>query len=199
MKKDINKNLLLIILIVGIVTMTIAYAVLSQQLDIKSSAVVQNKATSWDVHFKNVSCTASNYAEVTHPLEPASANTTLLSGLVATFKAPGDSVTCTFYVENSGEINAAITEYQKQDPTKTITYTGSGDNKTADEQLVTNKILYSLVYATDNSELQVGDQLNASQSKQLKLTLTLDSNLTSLPTNDVTISNFSTYIIYGQR
>jgi hypothetical protein len=199
MNNERQKNLILIILLIGVITMTVAYANLSQRLNIKSSAKVQSKSTSWDVHFKNVSCTGTGYAVVTSPLAPTTGNTTELSGLVATFRAPGDSVSCTFYVENSGEIDAAITSFAKQDSTKTITYTGSGSTKAADEALINGKITYSLVYVDNNKEPAIGDVLASSATRQLKLTLSLPSTMTSLPTNDVTITNFASYIIYGQH
>ena len=201
MKNDKQKNILLIVLLVGIVSMTIAYATLSQRLDIKSSAVVQSKSSSWDVHFRTVSCTATGDAEVTTPLSPTASNTTELSGLVATFKAPGDTVTCTFYVENSGEIDAEITAVQQQDATKTITYESAATDaskKAADEALVNGKINYSMSYV-EGSGPAVGDILASGASKQLKITLTFDSNVTELPSADVTITNFASYIIYGQH
>ena len=201
MKTEKGKNILLIVLIIGIVSLTIAYSALVQRLDITSTAVVQKKETGWDVHFRTVTCTASGTANVNSTLQPTASNTTKLSGLVAAFRAPGDSVTCTFYAENSGAIDAKIMDYARQDAEKTITYAGTGETAAADVALVTGKINYSLTYdeTGNTNEPAVNDVLNHGDSVKMKLTLSLSNTLQTMPTNNVTISNFSTYIIYGQK
>ena len=199
MRTEKGKNILLIVLMTGLIFLTIAYASLVQRLDIKSSAVIKNKDTSWDVHFRTVECTPTGTAEVTSPLSPSASNTTELSGLVATFKSPGDSVVCTFYVENSGDIDAKVTAFNIQDSNYTITYTGSGDNKTADEALVNGMINYSLVYDDNNAVPAVDDQLNSKATRKLRLTLSLSDSLNELPEKSVEITNFNSYIIYGQN
>lgn len=196
MNKDHNKGLLLAVLIIGIVTMTVAFATLSQRLDITSTAVVKNKAQNWNVQFTSASCSSTNgYSTVT--TQPTVASTTI-SGLVGSFKAPGDEITCTIQVSNSGTIDAEVTGFATQDATQSITYTGSGTSKTQDETLVNGKIIYTLKY-NDNTSVTVGDDLNHSNNATLKLVLRLDDTLTDLPVNAVTISNFKSYIIYGQK
>ena len=108
MKNEKSKNILLAVLLVAIVTLTIAYAALSATLTINATAVVKGNANNWKVEFVKTpatTCVASNYASVeTQPTISATAFT----GLVAHFKAPGDKVTCTWNVENNGQIDAYL-------------------------------------------------------------------------------------------
>ena len=53
-----SKNILLGVLIVGLVSMTVAYAALSTSLTINGQATVE--ATKWDIHFANVDVDETN-------------------------------------------------------------------------------------------------------------------------------------------
>lgn len=211
MKDEKTKNILLLVLAIGLVSMTIAYALLSQRLTVTSSAKVLK--SNWDVHFKDVTCSApaaaantpENNADVTTPLALKSGDATILEGLVASFKSPGDKVVCTFYAENGGTIDAKVSAFTEQ--AGTLTYTGKASDaskKTADETLVNGKINYKLEYASAKSggsstAIETGDVLAAGNSVQMKLTIDLDNSLTSLPSDDVTVSGFTTYIDYAQN
>ena len=50
--KERTKNILIAVLIVGLVSMTVAYAALTQVLNINASAKVLSKSTTWNVRFK---------------------------------------------------------------------------------------------------------------------------------------------------
>ena len=51
---DKTRNLLIGLLTVGIIAMTVAYAALSQTLNISGSAQVQGKSDSWNIHFAHI-------------------------------------------------------------------------------------------------------------------------------------------------
>lgn len=197
MKNEKTKNILLGVLLVAVLTLTVAYASLSANLYVRSTGKVEGASTNWKVEFTEVSCTASGYAAVTHTLD---LNATELSGLIATFKAPGDSVECTFNVENKGQIAAKLQAFTAQGGT--LTYTGTGTTKTADEQLVNGKIVYSLVYGSTDAKAgqapAANDALAVGQSRPLKLTMTYPSTETSMPQNDVTVSGFESTFLYVQ-
>ena len=53
-----TKNILIGVLLVGIISMTIVYAALSQQLNISGSAKVQSKSESWNIHFQHITTSA---------------------------------------------------------------------------------------------------------------------------------------------
>jgi len=59
-----KKNILLAVLVVGIISMTVAYAALSTTLNINGSASVQNIDQSWNIHFAHI--TNTNNEVVTH-------------------------------------------------------------------------------------------------------------------------------------
>ena len=63
-----SKNILLGVLVVGLVSMTVAYAALTQTLNINGSAKVQNVNSSWRVRFKALTSgdpiTTTQYATV---------------------------------------------------------------------------------------------------------------------------------------
>ena len=98
------KNIILAVLVIGLVGMTIAYAGLTQQLNI-----TDNKAdvkTTWKVLF-NSTVTATPTGTATVDTQPTvNGARTQISGLRATFKKPGDKVVMTFKIQNEGNIAA---------------------------------------------------------------------------------------------
>lgn len=115
---DKSKNILLGVLIVGLVSMTVAYAALSTSLTIGGTATVAN--AKWDIHFASVAVDTSASA-TTIPSTDYSLGTldtaldqentpatigTALSGLSATLKKPGDKLTVNFNIVNAGTIDA---------------------------------------------------------------------------------------------
>ena len=200
MKNERTKNILLVALLVAVVTLTIAYAALSATLTVNGTAVVKGGASNWKVEFVKkpaTTCVASNYATVT--TQPT-INSTSFSGLVATFKSPGDKVTCTWNVENNGTIDAYLKTFTKP---SSYEYAGTGTTKTADENIVKNHITYTLNYSGGGTitggTSTTGDPLNASQDRTLVLVLEFDPNVTALPTADVTVTGFNTSFLYEQK
>lgn len=105
-----TKNILIAILIVGLVSMTVAYAALSQNLTISSSAKVA--ASKWDIRFANwTQVTVSNLnggtSDATVKASP-SVTTTAITGIEVTFNKPGDAVRFTFDIQNQGDIAAKL-------------------------------------------------------------------------------------------
>ena len=115
---DKSKNILLGVLIVGLVSMTVAYAALSTSLTINGTANVS--ATTWDIHFANVAVdngsgktNISNYSLGT--LDGATTNTTgtAIAGLTATLNKPGDKLVVNFDIVNAGTIDAKVSSFAK--------------------------------------------------------------------------------------
>jgi len=206
MKNERTKNILLAVLLVAVVTLTIAYAVLSATLTINTTAIVQGGSNNWKVEFvktateadaAHMTCVASGNAEVT--TQPT-INSTSFTGLVATFKAPGDSVVCKWNVENNGSIDAYLKTFTAPG---TLSYEGTGTSKTSDEAAVNGKIQYSLTYdpsgVITGETSSTGDALNHSQDRGLILTITYDANATTLPVNDVTVTGINYTFLYEQK
>lgn len=127
-----TKNVLLAVLIVGLVSMTVAYAALSTTLTISSSAKVA--ASKWDIQitgWKQVTVPNLNggTSEATVKASP-SVTATAVTGIEVTFNKPGDAVQFTFNIENKGDIDATLNSATgmtetKDGVTKTVTCEGA--------------------------------------------------------------------------
>lgn len=186
------KVLAIVALCVAVAGLSVAYAALSETLNITGTAKVGSVASNWNVHFNDGTCTKTGGATA----GTLTANGTQATLSQSTFTAPGDSVTCTFDVQNSGTINAKVSSVTIP-LASSFTYTGSGDSKTADEALVKENMEYTLTY-DDGSAIAENDALNAGDSKTLKLTLTYKSGATSLPVADVDITDITSTLVYAQ-
>lgn len=172
---------------------TIVFAGFTKQLDIQGKATV--KKSSWSIKFTNLQSVVKtgSAAEVTAPT--INTNDTKISEYDVTLTTPGDSITYNFDVINEGTFDAKISSITIPTPT----CTGTGTNAINDATNVCNNITYTLTYA-DGNAIGVNDTLNASETKNLKLTLTYSSGVTAelLPSDDVAISNLAIAIIYAQ-
>lgn len=105
-----TKNVLLAVLIVGLVSMTVAYAALSTTLTIKSSATIAK--TNWSIKIKNweqaPALTNPNGGNSEATVKAPTITDTDISGLEITFKKPGDAVKFTFDLVNEGDIDAQL-------------------------------------------------------------------------------------------
>ena len=191
---------LIAILIISIVTLTVAYAALSETLSIQGSAKVN--ASNWDIKISN-STTYTNQKTGT-----ATYTTPVVNGTTISYSAgltkPSDSVTLYFDVLNNGDVTGEITSIISSTPTCT-----SATGNTADADLVCNNLEISLVYS-DGASVQVGDVINtegyrclngitsSSTKAVIKLFVKLKDSMTSVPTSEVNITNLKHDIIYSQ-
>ena len=105
MKNEGTKNIILGVLIVGLVSMTVAFAALSTNLSINNTAEVA--AQSWDVELANWAKDNSTGTGV--DVTTGSIGTTSITGFKFGFSAPGQSITYNFNIVNKGTINAKNT------------------------------------------------------------------------------------------
>lgn len=193
MKKSMTKRrsiniLVLGALVLGAVAITVAFAAIQTTLQIQGTATM-NTAT-WDVKFQNLSApTLTGAASVgTAP--------TLASTLIGTYAVvvtkPGDSITYTFDVTNTGSLDAIIGTYTKA---ATPTCTGvSATEAAADAALVCAGLTYTLKYTSGGANVALNDTLAAGQTKNLTLKLSYDG--ASLPTDDVNITGLDISMVY---
>ena len=120
-----QKNILLGVLIVGIISMTVAFATLSVRLNIGGTAEVA--AQNWKIviddwtrvnNHPSLVSGQTNTAEEVAPGVPAN-NTVSVSGLKVRFKQPGDTIKYTFNIENQGTIDAELQSWSLTTPTCT--------------------------------------------------------------------------------
>lgn len=217
-KNTRTKNILLVVLLVAVLTLSISYALLTQQLTITSQAVVGGQS-GWNVKFTAANCTAGGYtSNITQfnsgnvsALNPVAS----LTGLTGTFHAPGDAIICNITVSNLGSIDATIDTFTLGD--QNLTVRGSAQDaaaKAADEALISNKLVYTLKYATgDQYAGQVPGNTNetntdidpdliphgsTNNTRNFILTITYPASETQLPSDDVTVSGFNTIMVYKQ-
>lgn len=187
------KIAMITLLIVSSVAITIGYASFSQILSIDGDATVEK--ASWKINFDNLSnaILTGTAEEVSHP--SVSSDGTLIGSYNVNFTTPGDSVTYTFDVINSGTFNATLSSIVIPTPV----CTGSGDNAANDAANVCNHLIYSLTYS-DDSAIYENDTLNKDTSRSLKLKLIYKDDITAseLPNNDVSISNLGISMYYSQ-
>ncbi len=196
-KNEKSKNMLLIVLFISLITLSIAYATLTQYLYINSEVTIAGQGSGgWDIRFTAVTCHANGNASITHDFSMSATN---LSGLEYRLVAPGDSVVCNISVTNNGSIDAKLSSFAIQDGS--LTYTGTGSSRLSDELLVSGKVQHSIVYATGDSQEglvpAINDYLPSGVTRNLVLTIQYPSNA-NLPENDVTVSGLKTTFLYVQ-
>ena len=196
MQRGKNKDwklAMIALLIVSSVAITIGYASFSQILTINGEATVEK--STWKIGFENLSSAilVGTAEEVTHPF--ISSGGTDIGSYNVNFTTPGDSVSYTFDVVNSGTFDAKLSSITIPVPV----CTGSGDNAAADAANVCNHLVYTLTYS-DGTVINENDTLNKQTSRSLKLTLIYKDDITAseLPNNDVSISNLSISMYYSQ-
>ena len=145
-----KKTVLLGVLVVGVISITIAFAALTSRLNITGTANVA--ATKWNIHFDNWTNVTqdtvdghSNTAEyndnlITQVLQP---NVTKISNLNVTLKQPGDYIRYTFKIKNDGTIDGKLNSFTKTiAPTNdVIGYTISCTDENQQDALEVNYVL----------------------------------------------------------
>ena len=183
-----TKNLLIAVLIVGLVSMTVAYAAFSTQLTISSSAKVA--ASKWDVRFANwTQVTVSNLnggtSEATVKASP-SVTTTAVTGIEVTFNKPGDAVRFTFDIQNQGDIDAKLNTATGMSETKSgVTKTVKCENATPTAGTATLK----LAKKTGSTPGSISCVMDISYNK----------DATTMPGTATTVSLTDVIFVYGQK
>ncbi|MBO5138353.1 MAG: hypothetical protein J6B89_01795 [Bacilli bacterium] len=194
--KDKNIRVIMMVAVVALICiMGIGFAALSTTLSINGAGTV--KASSWNVEFDNLSAVSKTGTAVEVTAPTISDNNTHIGDYDVTFTTPGDSISYSFDVKNTGTFNAEISSIVVSTPS----CTGSGDTATVDATNVCNNLTYKLTYTDSGALVSQGDTLDSNSTKNMTLSLSYNSAATAnlLPTNDVAISNLEVTIIYSQR
>ena len=185
-----TKNVLLAVLIVGLVSMTVAYAALSTTLTISSSAKVA--ATKWDIKITDFAQAATQANLVSGTSEvtvtgPTSTSGVTISGLVVTFKKPGDVAKFTFNLKNEGDINAKLTSFTLGNP--------AADTK------VTKEVVCGSGTKVEPVALDSGMNLaktNGTIPCEMTLTFAADGTIPTEAQGERTVTIPDTVFVYGQ-
>ena len=185
------RNVVLGVLAVSLIGLTVAYAQLTQRLNINGTA--KSKSNTWDIHFENLKSTVTGNAVLSqdNPLTIVS-NSTTISGSVGNLSLPGDSIVYTFDIANKGTISAQLSA----DPIISTPECSSNDATGA--TVVCENVIYTLTYA-DGSKIKTGDILEKGEKKAAKLTLSLKNSMSAVPSAEVDITNIDAVLNYNQK
>lgn len=185
------RNVVLGVLAVSLIGLTVAYAQLTQRLNINGTA--KSKSNTWDIHFENLKSTVTGNAVLSqdNPLTIVS-NSTTISGSVGNLSLPGDSIVYTFDIANKGTISAQLSA----DPI--ISTPECSSNDTTGATVVCENVIYTLTYA-DGSKIKTGDILEKGEKKAAKLTISLKNSMSAVPSAEVDITNIAAVLNYNQK
>jgi len=185
------RNVVLGVLAVSLIGLTVAYAQLTQRLNINGTA--KSKSNTWDIHFENLKSTVTGNAVLSqdNPLTIVS-NSTTISGSVGNLSLPGDSIVYTFDIANKGTISAQLSA----DPIISTPECSSNDATGA--TVVCENVIYTLTYA-DGSKIKTGDILEKGEKKAAKLTISLKNSMSAVPSAEVDITNIAAVLNYNQK
>lgn len=163
MKNKGKKYLSIVILLLLLVGITVGYATLSSNLNISGTSTIG--VSDWDVHFENLATTSGSVTPTTAP--QISANQLSITYAVP-LSVPGDFYEFTVDVRNAGTIPAKLSALP----------TVSGVSAAQDVY-----VNYTFTH-TDGTAIVAGEKLAAGASKNFKVRVEFDRNITSdqLPT-----------------
>lgn len=166
-----KKNVMIIALLIAVVFMSVGYALLSAQLDIKGTSTIVDPV--WDVKIVSISSTETEgYGESIS----ATVENKFSAKFNAEFTMPGDKVTYVINVKNEGTIDAKL---------NSITITP--------EDYADGFIIYSI------DGLEAGDELPAGESKMFTLTSSYNSELDATPTTEDLSKEITLILDYVQK
>ena len=188
MKVKNLENIILSVLSICLIGITIAYATLSQNLDIRGVATV--KKGEWNIHFTKL-LTPKSEGDATAGKAVLNGDSTVITISNGILSAPGDKITYEFDVINEGDIDAEV------ELTSTQMENCRAENGT-DVTSFCNKIEFELFYKDTKTPVAKGDKLLGKEEKTLNLVITYDKNrdLTSLPTSPIILSDITSIINY---
>ena len=211
MRNERSKNILLGILVIGLVTMTIAYAALSTSLNIgNSDTEVSVKGGTWNIFFEN-GVASTPIGEGVSWVGSPTLTQTQIKGIQANFGlATQGSISYDFRIKNVGSINAKIIEPIVINHTCKINGNAvTSENDTA----ICNGISATLKYRdyvkgiTSGEYDEAGEGVTMAQNDLLpsqsyvdaQLTITLVNNVQNrIPSGDMIVSFDDIDIVYGQ-
>ena len=188
--KKVLYGLVVVALVLSIVGISIGFASMSSELTVNGTASMV--PATWKIKFQNLSKVVGDDSAII--TAPQITSDTHIGNYAIKLSKPGDKVVYKFEVANAGTLDAELTNYTFATPT----FTGTGDKAEADAQIVKNNLVYTLTYSNTNA-IQVGDNLNKDEAKEVLLTVEYNQNATELPENAVSITGMDVTFVYGQK
>ena len=197
-------------LVVAVVSLGVAFAAFSTTLNISGTATVQS--SSWKIFFANASNgndpgTESGVAITgtttnTAGFSPTASSTsgtlkTAQFTWAGTLKTPGDRLTYTFYIRNTGSYTAKVSSIN----TPTLTCT---KNSSAETTICNNRITYGVYTSSTPSEanrLSTSNTIASGSYQQVWVIIEFDKNTpaSELPNSPITVNPSTISITYQQQ
>ncbi len=183
--------------------MTIAYANLTQRLNINGTSQIQRKSDSWNIHFTDIvsgnSIVTHGYASVPdNSTLQYSNNSTTVTLPQVTLKTPGDYVEFYFDVENTGD----ITGYLNTINNITIPAGNYAENETLtqEQRAALNETIKGAITNADGTALSLNTSIAKNGKIPLKVTITFENidGTQVLPSQNVTFTGITGSLIFGQ-
>ena len=174
-----KKNILLGTLIVGVISMTVAFAALSTNLSINGTAGIPT--TRWDIHFANgtdnTSGTHANGKVNKGKIEDVNFQATSITGFTVTLYQPNDEVVYNFDIVNAGTIDAELDNFQRSITCasgselcdEVMTYTIECEDEQHNNALAQGYILEKNKSVSCEMNVKFNDVDNLSKSKSSKV------------------------------
>ena len=163
-----KRNILLGVLIVGVISMTVAFAALSTTLSINGTASLP--ATSWNIHFDNgvdnTSGTHANGKTNRGTITGLQFAATSISNFTATLYQPNDEVVYNFDIVNEGTIAGQLDNFTKTLTCNSascdmITYTITCEDASHNDANQSDYILASGASVSCEMKIKYNDQTNS--------------------------------------
>ena len=194
MKSNVKllKVISIVSLVVAILGISVAFAAMSQVLNI--SGQVKVLSGEWNLTFTNAvfSDNGTNATETVDTSDPSNPKPNLTGTTFSNYEIvltqPGDKGTYTITVGNLGSIDAEVAGIIWN--TGTLNYVGTATDpvkKAADEALVAANLTYRVTWL-DGTPISLGDEIDAGNSKKIIVTAEYSSLATEMPSAPVIIT-----------
>ena len=184
-----NKKITLIIAFLSIVlvTITIGYALMSSDLKINTTGMVN--PAKWRIHFIDSSSIIQGSANISGL--PDKTDTTELS-YNCILRKPGDQCQVKATIKNDGDINAKLSLITKLEPE----YTGTGE----DIALMKENTIYKVKYNNIDSSKILSENPSLYPGTEAIVTIIFGykSDATVLPSSSISFSNIGVQLLYEQ-
>ena len=182
-----KKNRFILLLVILIITMSLGYALLTQNISIMGTSTVKN--STWDIYFDNVQINSNSVSLSTgDSAATIDSNDNTLVNYTVTLSLPGDFYEFTVDAVNDGSIDAMI-------DTIVSKYNGTAISST---NPIPNYLTYSVMYA-DEVLIEPNHLLshNSTETYKVKVEFNREIEEEQLPSSDQTLS-FSFKVNYVQ-
>ena len=185
-----SKNLKIIVivgLLVIAVIMTVAYAALSKKLTINGAASINSNTWNIELIVQPGACVTTGSATVGIP----TVDGTIVTLNDVVLNKPGDKVTCTIDVKNSGSIDAKLESFNVKEPTY---------GTTNSDTIMKNNSTYLVTYEgiEDPLSSSTTKELVSDDTKQVVISYEFNRSTTSVPSEMVTVNNLGVSLTYVQ-